>query len=140
MRQRSINRYGFVDQINLQDIHLIFDNLCNLKCRMCSSDSSHLLIKEELMLYGQTFSNQKYSQNTLYQNLDLSNIKRINITGDEPLLSPHFNKFLKKLNEETNLNEIEFCFFSNGTILPSTKLLESFNQFKKSKLQLVLTQ
>jgi len=43
LRQRSIKKYGIVDKVEAHAILMQFDNLCNLKCRMCTSLHSHLL-------------------------------------------------------------------------------------------------
>jgi len=74
MRQQSIKTYGVVDNIELQGIHLQFDNVCNLKCRMCSSTSSHLLYNEETEIYGKAISWQKLVVADKYQENDTSKL------------------------------------------------------------------
>jgi len=119
MRTRALDKYGIVTTIDLQDLHIMFDNLCNLKCRMCASSNSHLWHVEEKELYGEAFSSSKYFQNTFYKEVNLKNIKEINLTGGEPLYSPHFIPFLKKLKEEADTSQIYIDFFTNGTIQPT---------------------
>jgi MoaA/NifB/PqqE/SkfB family radical SAM enzyme len=131
MRNRAVKQYGYVTEINLKDIHLIFDNLCNLKCRMCSSASSHLWYTEEQQIYGTSFAEEKYFQNTMYKEINFKNIESINITGGEPIYSPHFIPFLKKIQKEADLNNVTLGFFTNGTIKPTDNIIELLKSFKK---------
>ena len=130
MRQRAIRKFGHVTEINVRDLNIVFDNICNLKCRMCSSGYSHLWFDEEKELYGTTFSPTKYFQNTFYREIDLSSVEHYDITGGEPLYSPHFNPFLKKINQETDVKNISIDFFTNGTIKPDNETIDILKKFK----------
>lgn len=130
MRQRAIGKFGHVTEIKVKDISIVMDNICNLKCRMCSSGCSHLWFEEEKDLYGTTFSPVKYSQNILYKEMNLASIEHFDITGGEPLYSPHFKPFLKKINQEADIQNVSLDFFTNGTIKPDKETIDILKKFK----------
>jgi hypothetical protein len=60
MRQKSIEKFGIDYSDSLKIVEIFFDNVCNLKCRSCGSNNSHLWFEEEKELYGVTLSPTKY--------------------------------------------------------------------------------
>lgn len=126
MRQLSIEQFGIVDTIKLKRVDINFDNLCNLKCRMCASPHSHLWYDEEKQLYGRNFSEEfnekKYDECTLYQDIDYSDIDEIEIHGGEPLYSPHIGPFFEKLKKERGLDKISLNITTNCTIKPKENI------------------
>ena len=54
MRQDALQKFGVQPFGQLKTVEIFFDNVCNLKCRMCSSTHSHLWYEEEKELYGVT--------------------------------------------------------------------------------------
>ena len=67
---------GIVNEPNIQCLDIVFDNVCNLKCRGCNSSASHLWRSDEIELYGEPLVKDKYTKNLNYQaifsNLSLS--------------------------------------------------------------------
>lgn len=134
MRQRAIERFGYTSDICVRDLNIVLDNLCNLKCRMCNSGYSHLWYDEEEKLYPKTFSPQKYFQNTLYEEIDFTHIESVEVTGGEPLYSPHFKKLLKKIKQSSNLENFSFSYITNGTIVPDREIVDLFLKMKSVQI------
>lgn len=128
LRKNLINEYN-TNQISLNGLELIFDNVCNLKCRGCNSAGSHLWVKEERELFNQTLSPSKYI-NLKFNNYDVESLKQVNISGGEPLLSKQVKDFLKLLNQ-SSISNINLNIVTNATIAPSDTFLEAFKKCKQ---------
>lgn len=106
--------------------NLRLSNKCNLMCRMCSADYSHLIEKEDKNIQDSIFKNirreKEYKYNAIFENVDLDNILSIYITGGEPTFNPVTYNFLQKcidinktdltINIQTNAAKITPKFFS----------------------------
>ncbi len=102
------------------DIRL--NNICNLKCRMCSGYFSSAIAQEESKL----FNNQKYLDSVIdsvqkSQTLDeiikyLPYAEKIYFAGGEPLLAPEHYKILNSLIDCGNTN-LEIYYNTNFTSL-----------------------
>lgn len=128
-RLQELERFGIVDKIENKILDISFDNVCNLKCRGCTSGNSHLWIDDEKVIYGQTFFNSKYLENNL--EIDLSTVKFIGVSGGEPFLSKKFDAFAEKLIYDDL--EIDIC--TNGTIKPSNTIYKLLLNCKSLYLQ-----
>ncbi len=136
-------------------LDLRLGSLCNLKCRMCNSLTSTSFAKEweDLQEYTGPVSPEyfpqeqnflKYSKKlspwyespSFWQELEslAPKLKRIYLTGGEPLLIKNNLKLLKKLLESGN-NQVEITINTNLTQL-SEEFLETFEQFEHSTLSL----
>jgi molybdenum cofactor biosynthesis enzyme MoaA len=106
---------------------------CNLACIMCGPDNSSLWASElnytktELIDIGRQF--QKSSQ--FLDKIDLSSIKKIHFNGGEPLLNNDQSKLLEELDKQGVLKDAFISYNTNGTIMPSTKII---NLWKKARL------
>jgi molybdenum cofactor biosynthesis enzyme MoaA len=125
MRQQSIKKYGVVEDIELQGIHIQFDNVCNLKCRMCTSTSSHLLHNEETELYGKAISWQKFVVADRYKEIDTSKLTVIRLHGGEPFMSKRAEDFFKSITKSGRINQVSIVIPTNGMIRPSNDFLEA---------------
>lgn len=125
MRQQSIKTYGVVDDIELQGIHLQFDNVCNLKCRMCSSPSSHLLYNEETEIYGKGISWQKFVVADKYKEIDTSKLTVIRLHGGEPFMSKRAEEFFKSITASGRISKVSIVIPTNGMVKPSEDFLEA---------------
>ena len=94
------NRLGLKNLDDLSQIqHPVYyevrpSNVCNLQCRMCGPESSHLLAKE----YQQLGLVENY-QDLEYTNFDFINIehiKKLYVAGGEPTAMPEFYDFLDR--------------------------------------------
>ena len=125
MRQKKIDRYGIVDNIGLRSVTIQFDNICNLKCRMCASSQSHLLYEEEKILLGKTVSWQKFIDTDRYHEIDTTNLEEIWVHGGEPFLSKKADNFFKTLIEKKQVERLSIGLNTNGTVNPPQYFLEA---------------
>lgn len=74
-------QYGCVDQADLQDIEFNLGNLCNMRCRMCSSISSSRWIADDEVLGRKS---TKLTRRKLAQlGFDIAKLKKIKFIGGE---------------------------------------------------------
>ena len=124
LREQSIKKYGVVDDIELQGLHIQFDNLCNLKCRMCSSTSSHLLYNEEKEILGKSIAKQKFQVADKYIDIDISKLTEVRLHGGEPFLSKRFEDLFNKISSTDQISNMSVTIPTNGMVRPSRNLLE----------------
>lgn len=126
------------DLQDVQHLDLNFSFLCNLKCRMCSGFRSTKWHEDEVKL-AEKISFRERPNPAIYQvSLDLQfyknlveqcpNLKRIDIKGGEPLISPEAWDFLNFLVETKRAPQIEIAFTTNGLVIPSR--IEILSHFK----------
>jgi sulfatase maturation enzyme AslB (radical SAM superfamily) len=128
MRQRGIKKYGVVEDIEVHALHIQFDNVCNLKCRMCASTSSHLLYNDEVEIFGKSVAWQKFTHADKYKEIDISKLTEIRLHGGEPFMSKRADEFFGNLLDK--ISEISIATPTNGMIMPKGNLLKAFNQCK----------
>ena len=117
------------------DIRL--NNICNLKCRMCSSYFSSAIAQENNELFGKdtktfTLLNSKQRVNALEEILNyVPHVKRIYFAGGEPLLAPEHYKILDALIESDNTN-VKLCYNTNFTNLnfKNQSVIDWWKKFK----------
>lgn len=136
MRQHALDRFGFQPFSKLKTVEIFFDNVCNLKCRMCASNQSHLWYEEEKELYGATYSDKKYIKNYRYKELDVTELEEIKVYGGEPLINKEANEFFGKLLEEADVPNLYIEMSTNCTTKPMPNVLEVFEKCKRLKLNL----
>jgi sulfatase maturation enzyme AslB (radical SAM superfamily) len=127
-RLESIKKYGITKTVSTKVLEVNFDNICNLKCRGCTSFSSHLWHSDEEKLYGKSFITSKYIESDV--NIDCSDLQQIDISGGEPFLSKNVERFLDKLVNDDIIKNIDLGVVTNGTTIPSNIV---FNALSKSK-------
>lgn len=90
-------------------------NKCNLQCRMCEPQASHL-IEREYRNIGLIKKDQKIKEKykTGFEIVDLDQAFKIYVAGGEPTVMKEFYKFLQQCidNDKT---DIEFLINTNGT-------------------------
>jgi len=128
MRQRSINRYGYVDNVEIHAIQMQFDNLCNLKCRMCASTNSHMLYEDEIEVLGKTINPKKFILTTRHNEIDKTHLKEIKFWGGEPLISPRAQEFFKDFTTSGEISQVVISTYTNGMVTPSGYILEAFEK------------
>ena len=136
MRQGAIERYGVQPFGKIQVAEIFFDNVCNLKCRMCASPYSHLLYDDEKKVYGEAISGTKYVRNTKYKDLDTAELQEVKVYGGEPLINKEADEFFKKIITKGNIENLSIDMSTNGTSLPMTNVLNAFLQCKELKLNI----
>jgi len=136
MRQHAIDRYGVQPYGKIKVAELFFDNVCNLKCRMCASPYSHLIYEDEKEIYGKTISPTKYVKNNNYHNLDISQLEEVKIYGGEPLLNKDADAFFQRILNEADITKLSIDISTNGTTLPMSNVLEAFIKCKELKINI----
>lgn len=136
MRQHAVDRFGFQSFGKLKTVEIFFDNVCNLKCRMCASNQSHLWYDEEKELYGTTYSDSKYVKNYKYHDLDVTKLEEIKIYGGEPLLNKEADSFFNNLLTNADVDNLHIEMSTNCTVTPLPNVLEVFKKCKHLKLNL----
>lgn len=115
------------------DIRL--SNLCNLKCRMCSSYFSSSIQQEENEIWGiknraQTLSKSRRAEN-IEQILDLlPGVEKLYFAGGEPLMTTEHYRILERLIE-LNKTDVDLVYNTNFTRLELGKwrVVDLWKQF-----------
>lgn len=129
-RIAAIERYGRPEKIELKRLDINFDNVCNLKCRGCSTTSSHIWTNDEKLIYGKPFVNKKFAKKEI--DIDLDNLERISVSGGEPFLSKQFDEMAANILSKGIEKNIEITVDTNATILPSENIQQLFIRAKKA--------
>jgi uncharacterized Fe-S cluster-containing radical SAM superfamily protein len=129
------NPLSVIEKFNPVYLDIRLNNICNLKCRMCSSYFSSAIADEENKIFGITnnFSAIKYQQRTasLTEILEYATCaERIYFAGGEPLLSKEHYDILHQLINCGNTN-LEIFYNTNFTTLQyqNFSVLNLWNQF-----------
>lgn len=128
------------NKTQFESFDLRLGNVCNLKCSMCGPHSSILilndLIKDNPELKNdpeiKTYMNINwYEDKKIWEILfqDFTHVKRIHLTGGEPLLMPQTLTLMRKLIDLGVAEDIELSFNSNITIIRENTL-QLFKNFK----------
>ena len=134
MRQNAIDRFGFTTETKLRKLELVFDNVCNIKCRSCGTPNSHLWHDDEKAVYGVTFIDKKYTKNTIYSDVDFTDLECIEVLGGEPMLSPGTAEFFKKASELDILKNLTVQISTNGMMLPPDVITQALLDCKALEL------
>ncbi len=140
----------------LVHLDIAFNNLCNFKCRMCSSAYSNAWLGDEEKLkkrgigaggagspYVRTsslFDRTKHTLSTeqLQELVDNGkDLRRVEILGGEPFLVPQFMEFLSMLRAAGLDKQIELMITTNGSVI-TEKHLEALEGFKYVNINLSL--
>ena len=101
-------------------------NTCNLQCRICGPNSSHLIEKEYNIL-GLHDTSKKYTYHN-FDIVDISKVKKLYIAGGEPTAMPELYQFLKKCIDN-NQTDFEILINTNAQKV-NNKLLDLGKHFK----------
>ena len=122
---------------------ILYDTaLCNLNCRYCfiSKNEAMLALDKEI---AESFADPNYYYNLAkeYTDSDLSQIKRIEVWGGEPLLylERTYNFIEQIINTSSCFEEIVFSSnYCHNKVIPSLKgLVELFQKYPERKFKIV---
>lgn len=126
-------------------LDLKLGTVCNLKCRSCSSHSSSKWAEDEIKIYGKPFNNNLHSywiQETspVWNEIEslLPNIEYFDFTGGEPFLIKKHFEILRKCVELGYAKNIKVHYNTNGTIQPTERMFEIWNEFKHVEIMFSL--
>lgn len=112
-------------------------NKCNLTCRTCGPQDSHLIAKEyhELKIYRKTsydVSDKDFSRHQAgtFDLVEFDNIHRLLVAGGEPTIMPEFFSFLERCID-TGHTDFEIQVTTNGTTCSDRlkTLVKNFSKF-----------
>lgn len=110
-------------EVQFEDIDIRFSNLCNLKCVMCSPESSHLHNNGVIVKIKDGFLDELKPK--------LKNLKRIYFAGGEPLIMDEHYEILDHLSKVNN--NVKISYSTNLQIIEKGKykVLELWSRFKE---------
>jgi sulfatase maturation enzyme AslB (radical SAM superfamily) len=121
-----------------EDYNLDITNLCNLKCQMCTGESSSKLLIENNALGIQKLDQKNYDvseerlQRLISEIVD-NNVTHITLQGGEPLMNPKILLLLEKLSTKELASRLSVWITTNGT-QHTEKLHDTLSKFKEVKL------
>ena len=125
LRLRTENDLSSIRQPVLYEIRP--SNKCNIMCRMCDDNHSHLIEEENLKIGFPITTNKWKMQDFPYDRIDFKTVKRIYWAGGEPTVMPEFYAFLRRCIQQKHTN-FYLSIGTNGQKISDT-LLELLKEF-----------
>ena len=132
---------------NISHLFINFSNVCNFKCRMCSSNYSNSLIPEDKHM-DKLFPNEwrkgpekrQKNFNNINEYLEanpevLDGIRQVWMTGGEPFMDDSPYKLMELIEEYGHPEKVKMVITTNGSKLDFNKL-DKFNKLKKLVLDI----
>ena len=130
--------------LDLMSVDLRLGNLCNLRCRMCSPQSSRALIGEFATAYGLPPAHAAFDQ---LRTMDwfaserfweiferhTPHVERLHFAGGEPLMIPQMFDFLARLVDLGRAPGISLSYNTNLTMLPD-RVYELWPRFRQVRV------
>lgn len=129
-----INPTSIVKDFALRHLDIRINNLCNLKCRMCSGNYSSRIASEDFQIWGSTEflnnSNSVRSEEKILQLVidHIDTLERIYFAGGEPLINDFHYKILDIL-QDYKKTDIEIIYNTNFSIID--KAVNYWQKFSK---------
>ncbi len=128
----------------LKFLEIGFSNLCNNRCRTCSSDLSTAWREDDIKLekflkfryakYYDIKTSVKALTNRDYSELD--GLEYLKIVGGEPMLDANFKKFLRRLIDSRINRHCHLDIFTNVSYFPDDNTIELVNSFRTGRVHL----
>lgn len=122
-------------------LDLKLGTVCNLKCRSCSSHSSSKWAEDEIKIYGKSFNQNVHSywieeESPIWNEIEqfIPSIEYFDFTGGEPFLIKKHFEILQKCVDGDYAKNIILHYNTNGTIQPTERMFEIWDQFKKVEI------
>ena len=132
---------NFTPGIKALDLKL--GNICNSKCRICSSFASSQWAAEELKINPESQNAKKFNKlgmwpktnENFWQDIDthLAEVKKLEFFGGEPLMIERHFEILERCVDLNIAKDITLAYNTNGSIFPQDKI-ELWEQFKKVEI------
>jgi len=143
------NNFEIDTKPDIYFLEINISNICNLKCRMCSSAASSAWVKEDehILSLGRTYHRPKgFTKKRQYRKLKGNIIERLfynphnfrnlcylSLKGGEPFMEPDNYKILDFMIDQNLAKNIILDLSTNGTIIDQ-KMFSYFKFFKEVKL------
>ena len=123
------------EELGIKALHLEQSLTCNLKCISCSSKYSSAW-NGEYQLFDPSAPqiSLKKEPESVWKDLDLTQLRRLHFTGGEPLLNKDNKKILQHLDKLGVLSNVVLSYNTNGTVLPDTEVLELWQRSRFVRL------
>lgn len=119
-------------EIKFRNLDYNCDNICNLKCIMCSSYYSSAWIEDEIQLGLKTPMRIKPTKhNNLLNDLDATSIHNLYFNGGEPLMTRDHINVLNHIIAAGSAHQVAINYSSNGTFGITDELQDIWSQFRK---------
>jgi len=129
---------GQLPQMELRYWDVRFSNICNLKCRMCSSKYSSRWAEDDAKLWGRSFNpvilfpgqDEDDVWNQIQEHIPY--VESIYFAGGEPLIMEQHNRLLRQLIEKGN-TKVHLTYATNLTELKykNSSVLDLWRHFPK---------
>lgn len=145
IRQGSYNDFSYLlspkYKAVLKFLEIGFSNICNLKCRTCSSTLSTAWFEDEVLIKNRfddrvVKKKQKEKVNIFFKDEDLINLRHVKFVGGEPMLNEEFLYFLEKLIQLKVNNNCILELFTNASYFPNKKIVDNLTLFKGVRIHL----
>lgn len=126
------------------DLQINIGNVCNLKCRTCSSYASSKWAKETkdrgLKTYNMSADQNDYETSEFWLTLDTwsATTQRLEIMGGEPMYSKEFKELIERLIANGHSKHISLNWSSNGTIYDEELVTKIKGNFKNIGINISL--
>lgn len=124
--RQTFNKIYNIEKVELKDLEIGFDNICNLTCDGCFVEFSSA--------WGHKLNpnvSKKYFVKSTHEFYNLpDNLCKVTFLGGEPLMTNRHKTFLEKLSNKQN---IEVVYNTNGTFLLDVDFIQLIKQFKNVK-------
>lgn len=113
-------------------VDLNLGNLCNLSCAICDPHSSTNWVP-----LWEKINDVSWTDSPLYRSRErpvindpawFANITTLQLQGGEVFLQSGYTDFFYNLSQHRNLKEISVIVFTNGTVIPNSKLWDLLKQ------------
>ena len=133
-------KFSLDTELPVEHIELRSSNLCNFSCRMCNSQNS-IEIKREIenkshlskWFYSGNFDSDMPEKNWKEVLEITKNLKKLFLTGGEPLLMKEYYDLLQHIIDTGRSKEISLIIYTNCSVY-NPKFIDMLLQFKNVKL------
>lgn len=116
-------------------LEIVLDTTCNAACIQCGANQSSLWrkeIKENKKIYHIQPEQQIDDRiKVISQSIDLNKVKVFHFWGGEPLLTDTHLKFLREIEDPS---DVTVAYTTNCSIFPSDEVLKLWERFKEIKI------
>lgn len=120
----SINLGSVAEEFTIDSIEITTNNICNFRCRTCSSDSSSKW-GETL---GEPLKFKKNNVSRVLDNLDLTKINNVKVMGGEPFITSDLENIIESILDSGN-DTFTLHTSTNLSFFPR-KMLNSISKIK----------
>jgi sulfatase maturation enzyme AslB (radical SAM superfamily) len=118
--------------VQLENLDYNCDNICNLKCIMCSSYYSSSWIDDEIKLGFNIPTKIKHTKhNDILSKLNVDNVRSVYFNGGEPLMTRDHVNVLTHIITHGDPSIVSVSYSSNGTFAVTDELKELWSNFKE---------